>query len=274
MFKSLKISFKKTPIKYTNDNNKINFTDSSLSQLHHPHSTTSPKGSPNNNNTDERSAQSNSSSQNNDENENNNNLNENYDENDDDISVTGSTKSDTDDGGKKSPATNLGGGAFTSLIQRNHQNSLIKPGLPGHPTSFNQHLAAQLFLQTPLIPPPSQWLYTQLYGSYQDLPWFRNSFPANSSFRGLSNPDNNITDLSKRTVTLISHQDDEKDLEEEQRSSPPISSSTKRSPSPSAVDRETDEKNVDGKIRKIEGKEKATIRSRTPKQTTDVWRPY
>lgn len=63
-------------------------------------------------------------------------------------------------------------------------------------------------------------------------------------------------------------------MEEEQRSSPPVSSSTKRSPSPSAVDRETDEKNVDGKIRKIEGKEKATIRSRTPKQTTDVWRPY
>lgn len=105
------------------------------------------------------------------------------------------------------------------------------------------------------------------------MPWFRNSFPGNSSFRGLSNPDNNITDLSKRTVTLISHQDDEKDLEEEQRSSPPVSSSTKRSPSPTVGD-EPDEKIVDEKIRKIEGKEKATIRSRTPKQTTDVWRPY
>lgn len=146
--------------------------------------------------------------------------------------------------------------------------------MASHPTSFNQHLAAQLFLQTPLIPPPSQWLYTQLYGSYQDLPWFRNSFPAGSSFRGLSNPDNNITDLSKRTVTLISHQDDEKDLDEEQRLSPPVSSSTKRSPSPSGVSDETDEKILEGKSRKIEGKEKPTIRSRTPKQTTDVWRPY
>lgn len=94
----------------------------------------------------------------------------------------------------------------------------------------------------------------------------------------MSNPDNNITDLSKRTVTLISHQDDEKDADEDQRSSPPVSSSTKRSPSPSGVDgcedNDNDEKSVDGKIRKIESKEKATIRSRTPKQITDVWRPY
>lgn len=55
-----------------------------------------------------------------------------------------------------------------------------------HQSTLSHALAAQLFLQqSPLIPPPSQWLYTQLYSNYSDMPWFRNTLPPAASASGL-----------------------------------------------------------------------------------------
>ncbi|CAF4810930.1 unnamed protein product [Pieris macdunnoughi] len=70
---------------------------------------------------------------------------------DDDISVTAST----------SPPPDERPGAFTSVTRR-------KPLQPLPPPSslFHSALAAQLFLNSPLLPTPPAWLYSQLYGGY------------------------------------------------------------------------------------------------------------
>ena len=70
---------------------------------------------------------------------------------DDDISVTASS----------SPPPDERPGAFTSVRSR-------KPLQPLPPPSslFHSALAAQLFLNSPLLPTPPAWLYSQLYGGY------------------------------------------------------------------------------------------------------------
>lgn len=254
-----------------------------------PHSTTSPKGSPSH----ERTTQSNSSSQDaNEDNDNNNNV-EDYEN--DDISVTGSPQqTHSTSGGDHDVDETLGRkdrspspvGAFTSLIPKNphkdrksltsseSMSGFTAPLANSNQNMFNHALAAQLFLQTPLIPPPSQWLYTQLYNNYQDLPWFRNTFSSNQNFRTTTNLLDGATDslgvnLVKRSVTLISHTSDDKD-EQENRITPPVTSS-KRSPSPDILTADDDEVEVD-EI-KVSTKKYETLRSRTPKHS-DVWRPY
>lgn len=285
-----------------------------------PHSTTSPKSSPNN-----ISITTTNSSQltptHTDENDNNNN---NVDEGfeNDNISVTGSplqaNSTEDEERHSPSPLQSSGdcatGGAFTSLIQRNTNNfkkadfiggfsSHIQqhpqtsptassiPIPPGPPIqqqqqqqqhAFNHALAAQLFLQSPLMPHPSHWLYTQLYGTagYGDLPWFRptlqtnNAVNQNNGFRVLSNHGEsadehtrrelNHLNLAKRSITLISHNADD---EGDNCSSPPVTS-TKRTPSP----------DDDVEIVSVNNSKKGTdtlgpIKSRTPKHV-DVWRPY
>lgn len=208
---------------------------------------------------------------------------------------------------------NPSGGAFTALIQRNASTTptpsttsspttTITPLTPAFKTKsdflsgfashinqqqqqpnhqhhqqhvFNHALAAQLFLQSPLMPQPSQWLYSQLYGNYNDLPWFRNTLQAsnnNSNFRAnnsngdttllkqrdLLNLGNGNGNLIKRSVTLITHRNDDM----ENRQSPPVSS-TRRSPTPDS-DVEVTSKKSDSC---------GAIRCRTPKHA-DVWRPY
>ncbi|CAD7091551.1 unnamed protein product [Hermetia illucens] len=238
---------------------------SQLSQLSlcNPHSTTSPKESP------LASSLSRATPPHSVENDNNNNIDAGFES--DNISVTGSPRKSSslhDDEDKRSPSPPTG--AFTSLIQRN--NALRKGDLFSgfasqfqQPHVFNHALAAQLFLQNPLIPQPSQWLYTQLYGNYHDFPWFRNSSTSNNIQQAPLNPEQNNNETSgvnlvKRSVTLISHS--EKDNESENQNSPPVTS-TRRSPSP-----EENEEKVCGKAGSL-----GAIRSRTPKHT-DVWRPY
>lgn len=151
--------------------------------------------------------------------------------------------------------------------------------------AFNHALAAQLFLQSPLMPHPSHWLYTQLYGTagYGDLPWFRASLSAganasqNNGFRLLSASNNgdsmdehsrrdiNHLNLVKRSITLISHNADD---EVENCNSPPVTS-TKRTPSP-----DDDIEIVANHTKKGAGNDGlGPIKSRTPKHA-DVWRPY
>lgn len=199
------------------------------------------------------------------------------------------------------------GGAFTSLIQRtnsignnakksdflsNFQTHLHQRPTPGHPLhqqlpqqnhALNHALAAQLFLQSPLIPQPSQWLYSQLYGSnYNELPWLRSSLQSTNGngFRltsgGTTNNESALTTQSsplcidtntesfgtKRSITLISHLDDEKETS----ASPPVTS-TKRTPSPH------DDIEIVSNISPVLKPKSDSLKCRTSKHN-DVWRPY
>ncbi|XP_050348078.1 runt-related transcription factor 1 [Nymphalis io] len=71
---------------------------------------------------------------------------------DDDISVTASSSPPPDD----RP------GAFTSVTR---PRKPLQP-LPAPTSLFHSALAAQLFLNSPLLPTPPAWLYSQLYGGY------------------------------------------------------------------------------------------------------------
>lgn len=260
-----------------------------------PHSTTSPKGSPNISLTN--SSQMTPPPTFIDDNDNNNNVDEGFEN--DNISVTGSpalaTSIHEDDDPKRSPSPPAAtGGAFTALIQRNPPSStipLLPPttgalkkgdflsGIAAHmpqPNAFNHALAAQLFLQSPLIPQPSQWLYTQLYSNYNEMPWFRNSM--NGPFRNADTA--TVTgkypsmDLAKRAVKLISHQSDSGENDAVARvSSPPVTSS-RQSPDTIAADDDGDDQDVEVVVTTCKkGETIGPIRCRTPKQV-DVWRPY
>ncbi|XP_064555894.1 uncharacterized protein RunxB [Drosophila montana] len=188
------------------------------------------------------------------------------------------------------------GGAFTALIQRSKNPSELFGGFAaagaGHfaPTahSFNPALAAQLFLQSPLLPQSSQWLYTQLYGSYSDLPWLRSAAAAavaNTAPQQQQQPqqqepgsalpavasDADGVNLIKRCVTLITHNPPDAE-NANPNASPPVSSS-RRSPSPVET---IDLDDVSTTSRSASGSSGAggPIRTRTPKPTADVWRPY
>ncbi|XP_016996222.2 uncharacterized protein RunxB [Drosophila takahashii] len=194
--------------------------------------------------------------------------------------------------GESSPGN---GGAFTALIQRSGKNPSELFGHTSHfaPSghTFNPALAAQLFLQSPLLPQSSQWLYTQLYGSYSDLPWLRNAAaaaaanisqenhpnpnvhpPLGSGSGG--NPEHDGVNLIKRCVTLITH--NPPDAENANPNASPPVSSTRRSPSPVETidldDVSTTSRSASGSSGGAGGG--GPIRTRTPKPSADVWRPY
>ncbi|XP_017490620.1 PREDICTED: uncharacterized protein LOC108378823 [Rhagoletis zephyria] len=281
-----------------------------LSTVGAAHSTTSPEGSPTTttHNLDGRPPLTTSPplTTTNSDNDNNNNIDAGFES--DSISVTGSPRKtsslhEDDDGRSTSPPSNCGsasgggggggGGAFTSLIQRNstlRKNELFT-GFASQfspaASNFNPALAAQLFLQNPLLPQPSQWLYTQLYGNYSDFPWFRGA--SNAVGDGLAQPVppgvppaelsgttsltatdacTNGVNLVKRCVTLISHSPDVENANPN--ASPPVTS-TRRSPSPvETID--LDDVSTTSRT-ELESGGFGPIRCRTPK-STDVWRPY
>ncbi|XP_005177045.1 segmentation protein Runt [Musca domestica] len=223
----------------------------------------------------------------------------------DSISVTGSPRKSSsihedDEQRSTSPPMTQGsgnGGAFTSLIQRNPalRKTELFSGFASNftpPHAFNPALAAQLFLQNPLLPQPSQWLYTQLYGNYNEFPWFRNNAPAQSILNGgveasaaaaattsatpISNlPGNSETahgvNLIKRCVTLVSHSGSEVPDQTKlvSNSTPPPVTSSQRSPSPVETIDLDDVSNTSRSASSSYG----PIRCRTPK-ASDVWRPY
>lgn len=272
-----------------------------------PHSTTSPNSSPANVSLTNSSQLTPPHTD-----ENDNNLNDERFENDN-ISVTGSPTqaNSTEDDERRSPSpfqsptlsqapteSPGNGGAFTSLINRNskksdflsnfqthlHQRpSAVHPlHQPQQNHALNHALAAQLFLQSPLIPQPSQWLYSQLYGgNYNELPWLRTSLQSTNGngFRltGETNNDTISTQsnslctdsnnepfdrATKRSITLISHLDDEKETS----ASPPVTS-TKRTPSPQ------DDIEIVSHTSQVKPKSDS-LKCRTSSKHTDVWRPY
>ncbi|XP_061388600.1 uncharacterized protein LOC133323694, partial [Musca vetustissima] len=224
----------------------------------------------------------------------------------DSISVTGSPRKSSsihedDEQRSTSPPLNQSGGgnggAFTSLIQRNPalRKTELFSGFASNftpPHAFNPALAAQLFLQNPLLPQPSQWLYTQLYGNYNEFPWFRSNAPTqaqsilNSGVEAAAasttaTPTTNLpgnaeaahgVNLIKRCVTLVSHSgsempDQAKSLNSS--STPPPVTSSQRSPSPVETIDLDDVSNTSRSASSSYG----PIRCRTPK-ASDVWRPY
>lgn len=278
-----------------------------------PHSTTSPNSSPANVSLTNSSQLTPPHTD-----ENDNNLNDERFENDN-ISVTGSPTqaNSTEDDERRSPSpfqtptipqsqteSPGNGGAFTSLIPRpskksdflsNFQTHLHQRPAAAHPLhqqlpqqnhALNHALAAQLFLQSPLIPlqsQPSQWLYSQLYGgNYNELPWLRSSLQssngngfrlttdANNANDSISTQSNSLCTESnnepfergtKRSITLISHLDDEKEAS----ASPPVTS-TKRTPSPH------DDIEIVSNTSPVKPKSDS-LKCRTSKHV-DVWRPY
>lgn len=235
----------------------------------------------------------------NSDNDNNNNIDTGFES--DSISVTGSSKKtsslhEDDDGRSTSPPSNSGsasgGGAFTSLIQRNEtlrKNELLN-GFASQfsPTanSFNPALAAQLFLQSPLLPQPSQWLYTQLYGNYSEFPWFRGTGNAVGDGLTQSVPGalaaevpsvTNLTatdvasdgvNLVKRCVTLVSHSPGVENANPN--ASPPVTSTRHSPPLVETID--LDDVSTTSRT-ELWRSEFGPIRCRTPR-ATDVWRPY
>lgn len=229
------------------------------------------------------------------------------------------------------------GGAFTSLIQRNtkksdflsnfhthlHQRPTavsaaavaaaaatahpLHPQLPqqNHHSALNHALAAQLFLQSPLMPQPSQWLYSQLYGAnYNELPWLRSTLQSTNGNRLMAGCANNTsaeTILAQSNHPLCTDVDaferggsggggggdsgstggggggganrrcvtliSHLDDEKETSASPPVTS-TKRTPSP-----HDDIEIVCNTSPVKPSKGDSSLKCRTPKHV-DVWRPY
>lgn len=170
------------------------------------------------------------------------------------ISVTGSGSPDISciSESEQNGDVKLESGAFTSIIQKNRKSEFMSQfPVNSHFTGttnpmINHALAAHLFFQNPLLPPPNQWLYNQLYNNYQDFPWLRHTLAANSLVNGSSensteNAKNDAASSSsggnfpKRSITLLTNNSNnsekENDSDIQSSSSPPVSS-TKRSPSP------------------------------------------
>lgn len=216
-----------------------------------------------------------------DDDKNNNNSSINKDSSDencenDTISVTGSPEHtsnsvDIEDDRKSPPTT----GAFTSLIHKNGSNSwrhhkynseLLPQFTHSNQSAFNQAaLAAQLFLQNPLIPSSSQWLYNQLYGNQQEFPWFRHTFLANNTqntLRPVTLNDTNAPDANGTGINLSNKRPFSEtttaETTENDRKSPISVSSTKKSPSPEPRNK----------------LKKKSISSTDTKRGSDVWRPY
>ncbi|KAF5287473.1 hypothetical protein FQA39_LY04101 [Lamprigera yunnana] len=92
-----------------------------------------------------------------------------------------------------------------------------QPAFPGIPPNtslqsnhlFNNALAASLFLNAPLLPPPGQWLYSQLYPP--DWSWIHLRHPSllpNTSSRDLKSSNENLVTRNEFSDVENSKQDD------------------------------------------------------------------
>ncbi|CAG9801877.1 unnamed protein product [Chironomus riparius] len=171
------------------------------------------------------------------------------------ISVTGSGSPDIScvSESENNGDVKIESGAFTSIIQKSRKSEFMSQfPVNSHFTGstnpmINHALAAHLFFQNPLLPPPNQWLYNQLYNNYQDFPWLRHTLATNSLVNesaenssenrneATSSPSSSGLNIVKRSITLLTNNNNnsekENDSDIQSSSSPPVSS-TKRSPSP------------------------------------------
>ncbi|KAG5683966.1 hypothetical protein PVAND_013221 [Polypedilum vanderplanki] len=225
------------------------------------------------------------------------------------ISVTGSCSPDIScvSESENNGDAKIESGAFTSIVQKNRKSEFMSQfPVNSHFTGttnpmINHALAAHLFFQNPLLPPPNQWLYNQLYNNYHDFPWLRHTLAANSLTSTENSTTNARNDASsssttsglsfiKRSITLLTNNssmsEKENDSDVQSSSSPPVTS-TKRSPSPemplesisckrkrsSSSDSISKENVVTEMTRKTENFINRSRIGAGVKQN-DVWRPY
>lgn len=237
------------------------------------------------------------------------------DEDTENISVTGSPDISCINELENQQDTKRESGAFTSIIQKSQRKTEFNPSFPVNSNlaasnPMHHALAAHLFFQNPLLPPPNQWLYNHLYNNYHDFPWLRNTLAVNSqinqNINGNNTSDNvlhsTVNDAStsstgmsliKRSITLLTNNsstgnhDKENDSDVQSSSSPPVTS-TKRSSSPdlprdpiiskrkrsSSVESITiPNENINDSNRKSENFNSRNRMSQAVK-SSDVWRPY
>lgn len=157
---------------------------------------------------------------------------------------------------------------------------------------FNNALAAQLFLNTPLLQPPNQWLYSQLYQGGYDWPWLQMRHPSLMP----SNP--RISSASPDTIRVEDSSQESTKREELTAVTPAetIKSSSSRSEIPpahkgsinginlskkkaSSDKKETESSSVSSSKRSssplaASGRIKNGDRNNTTTRHSDVWRPY
>lgn len=240
---------------------------------------------------------------------------------DDEISVTASSKG--------SPAPDDRPGAFTTvlksknddlsvilskkheLMQKNHDfshlfhhknhdlNAFLHNGGQhvGHPHGnlFNNALAAQLFLNTPLLQPPNQWLYSQLYQGGYEWPWLQMRHPSllpTNARENASSPDTiRVEDSSQEsqkheeTPSPVGKTPEHKsatskstEISIHKTSTHGINLSKKKSPSASSK-YDSDASNVSSSKRSSSpltssGRTKSGGERNTTTRHSDVWRPY
>lgn len=59
------------------------------------------------------------------------------------------------------------------LVQSSTLPGMLSSSTFGNNHLFNNALAASLFLNAPLLPPPGQWLYSHLYPTSTEWPWLQ-----------------------------------------------------------------------------------------------------
>lgn len=205
------------------------------------------------------------------------------------ISVTGSGSPDISCVSESENTADLKAdcGAFTSIVQKTTRKTEFMSQLPVNShfaaaanPMINHALAAHLFFQNPLLPPPNQWLYNHLYNNYNDFPWLRHTLASNSLVNSEETPSTATTGLSfiKRSITLLTNNN--LSNENDSDSSPAPVTSTKRSPSPEeecTPKRKRCSSEADSLLKENEISMKSenflTRRAPCVKQN-DVWRPY
>ncbi|CAH1109808.1 unnamed protein product [Psylliodes chrysocephalus] len=159
------------------------------------------------------------------------------------------------------------------------------PAFPGIPPPqmqsnqlFNNALAASLFLNAPLIPPPGQWFYSQLYP--HDWSWmnFRNNQLMSRTSQDDDNSQNPDSSSEKLDVTEI---EDESDIKDDKELVKDVKDHIKET--------DKDVKNCEGvnlsvKVRKaavtlVKQKEEVSSSDRennkcSKENSRHVWRPY
>ncbi|KAL1494157.1 hypothetical protein ABEB36_009801 [Hypothenemus hampei] len=128
---------------------------------------------------------------------------------------------------------------------------------------FSNALAASLFLNAPLLPPPSQWFYQQFYSGNSSGDWSSWMNLRHQSVLALNSPDEQNPDSSSEKVDVVTEIDDDDVKGEEEKKGEGVNLSVKARKA--AVTLIKQREDVSG--------DKSGGRASAAKQS-DVWRPY
>ncbi|GLV34604.1 hypothetical protein CBL_09084 [Carabus blaptoides fortunei] len=155
---------------------------------------------------------------------------------------------------------------------------LPSPSLHGNHL-FNNALAASLFLNAPLLPPPGQWLYSQLYPSAPDWPWLHlrhpGLLPSAPASEGCSpTPEANPDSSGKITeITDVSMDEEKKSPASPADGSVNLTVHKGRKAAVTLVKQKDDDDVTSSDKTDSIASEKSDARVATTRHS-DVWRPY